>query len=222
MTNSDLISMIAMAEFAALVSIVLGLLIFFVFRRRSRDTAAATDLVKKVKETEQVRRGEIEKLLTAQGLSGAELGETVKRLMKVERQFYEEFIRTYLTRDSEGVKEMDVKLKAVIAPYAELRKGGGAPAAPAAPEAAGSPAAGGADPAASGDVERLKATVRNLSEEISIYRETLNRVFSEYTAMFGVNLDPKQQLTAKEIMERLNSGDLAGPGAAPAESETAG
>lgn len=209
MNSFDWVSLIAIAEFALLITLVLLVVSTFILRRRSRDRGAATALVDKVKQGESARRGELRKLLLEQlGLAEDEAGATAQRLIDAEKRFYEEFIRTYLSRDDEGVLAMDERLRSVLAPYLSLKRGEAA-AAPA-----GVVAVDGAEESEGLDrgpeVERLKASLRNLSEEMVIYRETLNRVFSEYTAMFGVHLDPAQQLSAKEILDRLNTGELAG------------
>lgn len=201
MNSVDWISLLVIAEFALLVSLALAALIIWGVRRRRRDASAAADLIAKVRLSEPERRAELEKQLQETGLPAAEAKQVMERLLSSEHRFYDQLIATYLNHDAEGVRRLDERLKAVLGPYLSLKR----PEPPAAVEAAA--------PDRGDEVERLKQGVRNLSEEMGLYRETLNRVFSEYTAMFGMQLDPKQQLTAKEILDRLNSGELAGTAA---------
>lgn len=199
MTAATWINFIAIVEFAALVTIALAVLLTRSARRRKRDTSATEQLVEKVRASQVERRDELKKVLeSGYGYSGEELEEKTKRLMDVEKHFYERFITTYLNRDSGAVKEMDEHLKAVIRPYVEMK--------PSLPE----PVEETIGDEESADVSRLREKLQRLSEDVTVYRDTLNRVFSEYTAMFGVHLNPKQQLSAEEIIGRLESGQLAG------------
>jgi len=203
MTSADWISLIALAELTALLTVVLCGVGVWLLRRWRRDNAAASQLVDKVKQSDPARCRELETLLEARlGLSGAELSERALRLLANEHRFYELFIDAYLRRDSETVQRLDEGLRAVIAPYLELIQ--------AEPTTIVVPTDTDQGDLEQADATRLRAMVRGLNDELSVYRETLNRVFSEYTAMFGVQLDATQQLSAKEIMERLASGELGG------------
>ncbi|KAB7622626.1 hypothetical protein [Alkalilimnicola sp. S0819] len=199
MSSSEWISMIAMAEFAALVTLVLTILLTRGWRGRRRDRSAADNLVSRVREQRDVRRQELQQVLQEKyGLEGEELQAQTERLMAAERDFYDQFISTYLTRNSEAVSQMDEQLRDVLKPYTELQpepvSGGDAPER----------APGGREPGM--DPKR----VEELADDIRLYRQTLNRVFAEYTAMFGVHLDASQELTARQILERLESGQLTG------------
>lgn len=57
-------------------------------------------------------------------------------------------------------------------------------------------------------VTYMTAKFNRARSELGLYRDTLNRVFFEYTAMFGVDLDPDQKLSASDIVQRLESGRL--------------
>lgn len=209
MTELDWISFIAIAEFAGILVLALGFVFYLAMRSKKRDSHAATDLVKKVQSEQPERRSALEGLLAAsRGLEGDELKKESKRLIELEERLYEHIIRTYLTRDSAALLEIDDKFKSVLAPYLEL--GGSKSAAPAAtPVSEGETNEAEAAGNNAGD-ERLRERLNKLSEDLILYRDTLNRVFSEYTAMFGVHIDSRQQLSAQEIMHRLDTGELAG------------
>jgi hypothetical protein len=205
MQNADWISLIALAEFALVVTLVLAGVLAWILRRRRRDRAAAEGLVAKVRKSEPQRRGALRERFEEAGIAADEAEDLCQRLIANERHFYDHLLAVYLERDAEGMGRMDERLQSVVAPYLTLARSG----APAAPAAAA---------ADTRDTERLRQMVQTLSQDMSLYRGTLNRVFSEYTAMFGVHLDPKQQLTAREIVDRLESGELAGaPEQSPGE-----
>ena len=208
MQDSDWILIIAVAEFALIVTLALVVIGVRVFRRARRETSAAEGLVSKVKSGEASRRSELETLLANNyGLKGEALKDKAHELQRVEKRFYEQFIHTYLSRDTEGLLKTDERLQVVIGACLGMQAAPGV--------AAAEPDTG----AGSADIANLKSMISNQSTEMTVYREALNKVFSEYTAMFGVHLDPRRQLTAKEIMARLESGQLSGEDG-PAEPES--
>lgn len=211
MKNADWISLIALAEFALLVTVLLAGLFAWILRRRRRDRAAAENLVAKVRQREGRRHDELQLRFKEAGIADDRAEDLCQRLIANERHFYDQLLAVYLERDADGMAHMDERLKSVIAPYLSLAR--------STPSAAPSAAAPAAD---DGETARLRQMVHTLSQDMSLYRTTLNRVFSEYTAMFGVHLDPRQQLTAREIADRLETGELSGTEAAAPEPENPG
>jgi hypothetical protein len=197
MQNADWISLIVLAEFALIVTLVLAGVLAGILRRRRRDRAAAEGLVAKIRKSEPQRRGALKERFEDAGIGADEAEDLCQRLIANGRHFYDHLLAVYLERDAEGMGRIDERLESVIASYLTLARTG----APAAPAAAATD---------TGETARLRQMVQMLSQDMSLYRGTLNRVFSEYTAMFGVHLDPKQQLTAREIADRLESGELGG------------
>lgn len=197
MNEVNWVSVIAIGEFALLMTAILIYLAVVLSRRSRRDNAAARELVDRVKSNEADRGAELDNRLRA--ALGAEphedISELVNELVKAERGFYEDFLKTYLTHDSEAVSRMDVRLQDLASRYLDLNR-------PDSGEETEPQAEGGGTPEA--------PKMRDMAEDLILYRNTLNRVFSEYTAMFGVHLDSTQELTAKEILNRLESGQLAG------------
>jgi uncharacterized protein YdbL (DUF1318 family) len=202
MNSAYWISLIAIGEFALLMVLLVAIATVTLMRRRRRENDAAHGLAARVKEGEVERRHSLQaQLAKAYGIDEGDAEKLAAQLVGLERQFFQELIRAWLTRDSGALGQMDEQLRGVVQPYLGMQ-----------PTAA--PAAADSSAASSEDVERVKALLKNNADELTLYRETLNRLFAEYTAMFGAQLDPKQQLTAKEIMERLKSGQL---GDAPQE-----
>ena len=201
MSSADWISLLAVSEIAVLVSLVLMAVVAWIFMRRAKDRKAAVALLDKVRAGESERLAELERTLVESGLAPSDARIGAQRLLHGELEFYDRFVLAYLDRDAAAVQALDERLRDLVEPYLALKRE---------PAAAEPVAVEGPDRAP--EIERLKQAVRNLSEEMGLYHATLNRVFSEYTAMFGVHLDPKVQLTAKEILNRLESGELKGEG----------
>ena len=193
------VSVIAISEFALLMTAILVYLVTYLGRRSRRDNAAANELVERVKSNEADRGAQLnDRLKRALGAEdGQDLTALVQELLSAERGFYEDFLKTYLNHDSQAVSHMDVRLQDLTTRYLELKR-----PTPDETQSDTAPAVGdsGADP----------AKYRDMADDLILYRDTLNRVFSEYTAMFGVHLDSTQELTAQEILQRLESGQLAG------------
>lgn len=218
MSSAYWISLIAIAEFALLMAVLVAVIVGVVMRRRRRENSAANDLAARVSGQIPQRLDDLRASLgKAFGLTGADLQKQADKLVALENEFYDQLIRAWLTRDSKVLSQMDDQLRAVVTPYLDMRAAAPQPGQASAPAAEST--AGGAP---GNDAARLKALLNKANDDIMLYRETLNRVFSEYTAMFGVHLDPNQQLTAHEILERLKSGQLVGDEAAPAAAEENG
>lgn len=224
MSDFDWISFIAIAEFALIVTVILALVVTAAVRLRKRDNRAAQALVKKVKQDEGDRRSHFKGMLAENfGLEGEELDKKINELIAHEQDFYEFFVTTYLNRDSGKLQSADDQLKGLLSKFANLK--GKTQVIEAEPEeAAEAPEnldeLGLGDVGNSDDIEKLRKKLFALAEDVALYRDTLNRVFSEYTAMFGVHVDPQVRLSAQEIMERLDSGNLGG-GEDGAEEEEA-
>ena len=202
------VSVIAISEFALLMTAILVYLVTYLGRRTRRDNAAANELVERVKSNEADRGAQLnDRLKQVLGAEdGQELTALVQELLSAERGFYEDFLKTYLNHDSQAVSRMDVRLQHLTARYLELKR----PATNQSQED---------NEPAGGDSGAESAKFRDMADDLILYRDTLNRVFSEYTAMFGVHLDSTQELTAQEILQRLETGQLAGeePEDSPAE-----
>ncbi|SRR5690554_5282767 len=189
MNEIEWIIVIAVGELAVILMLALSLLFYFGLRGRRRDTNAAQTLVRKVAKAQPRQRESLQAYLTAAGLDDAEREAEVQRVLALEQAFYEHCIRAYLTRDSEAFSTTDEKLTAVLKPFIE--HGQSADAAAAASAAA-------------------TETAPLADDDQHLYREALNHLFREYAALFGVRLDAAETLDVNDILQRLESGKLAG------------
>ncbi|MGD8429298.1 MAG: hypothetical protein PVH31_02725 [Ectothiorhodospiraceae bacterium] len=202
MTDGGWITLIALGEFALLASIGLSVLIGRGLRRRRADHAASDALARRVREAAEDRQRALQELLELRGdLDGSERDDTIVQALEAEGRFYDHLIRTYMHRDAEGIRSMDTRLEAVLQPYRALATRTVEAGAPL-------PAEAGEDEPATDD--RAAAPNRALKQELDLYHSALNRLFAEYTAMFGITISRDSQLTAQEIIQRLDSGRLDG------------
>lgn len=217
MSGSELLLVIILGELVIIIGLILILTVFMGGRRRSRDKRAAENLAQSVRSTQKSRDQNLRQLLEERyGYSGEELDAQVHRLLEAEKQFYVRFLDLYLNRDPESAEKVHQYLQDVIRPYTEMEP---APVEPDSRSVVASPdddeaddTDAGTDAATAGDSTPTPGyDKRDMLEEIQLYRQTLNQVFAEYTAMFGIKQDSTRELSAQEIRQRMESGQLAGP-----------
>ena len=204
MSSTELLIMIILLELVIIVGLVLATVLILSGRRRRREKRAAENLAQRVRSEEPSRDSELRSLLQGRfGYSGDALEEKVREIKQAETAFYRRFLDLYLNRDPEAAEQLQEYLEDAIRPYANIE--------PAAADDDGETADSddGAEPSEGGAPPTMDG--RDMYEEIRSYRDTLNLVFAEYTAMFGINQDRNAQLSAREIKERMESGQLAGP-----------
>ncbi len=204
MSSTELLIMIILIELVIIVGLVLGTVLILAGRRKRREKRAAENLAQRVRTEEPSRDSELRSLLQGRfGYSGEALEEKVREIMRAETAFYRRFLDLYLNRDPDAAEQLQDFLEDVIRPYANIEPAKVEAESEEADDADGaSPREGGTPPTREG---------RDMYEEIRTYRDTLNLVFAEYTAMFGINQDRNAQLSAREIKERMETGQLAGP-----------
>lgn len=205
--NTDMILYLAIGEFIFLFIIIITVvMVLLLSKKKKNDSKATVNLANKLNNRKVERKQELSGILSEiYHIDDEKLAEEAARLMKVENRFYQRFIKTYLTRDSEAVEKIDEEIQELFSNYNKL-----------VPQEVQDERADMAiadieqinDPEHESQIARLKETINNISDDLKQYKATLNRLFYEYTAMFGVDVDPRNQLSAKEIMTRLESGKL--------------
>lgn len=185
------IALIAFAESTLLLILLLAAGALLLRRRSRHEAAAAAALVARVVENAPQRQADLRAYLVREFmLDEPELQRQVDKMSSLEAHFYSELHRIWCERDSDGLQTLDRQLNALLTPYLDLRS------APASEE----------QPQTAAEIGRLTTLLDRSAEELTLYRDTLNTVFNEYTAMFGARVDSKEQLTAEEIIKRLKEG----------------
>lgn len=200
MSNIEWLTMLALGEAVLLLAAALLGLLAWLLHRRRRDADAGAALLEKLRARRLEREDSVQRALVSAGASKEQAESAGQGLAAAEAALGEKMTRVYVERNAAELTTLDESVKALIDDCLKLASSGNG----------GEDDANSTGPDRTPEVERLRQAVRNLSEELALYRETLNRVFSEYTAPFGVKLDARQQLTATEILDRLESGELAG------------
>ncbi|MCP1676194.1 LPS O-antigen subunit length determinant protein (WzzB/FepE family) [Natronocella acetinitrilica] len=221
MTQTQWLVMILIGELAIILALVLALVGILAMRKRGRDRAAADKLFNRVRASEASRQQWLrDTLATRGGLEGDALEAKINEVINAERRFYEQFMDLYVNRDTEAAEQMPERVDELVRPYVDIE--GATVSDPGnTAESAATPAKPEVQPDVVDDIPVsatpavLQERTRKLAADVTIYRQTLNRVFAEYTAMFGVHVDASRELSAQEIIDRLESGQLADPDEAP-------
>lgn len=180
----------------ALIALLLVLIIMLLIsvKRKSRDRAAASGLIKKISKGGEMREQELLDLLGEDsGLDADDLGLHIKEIQKQERELYQHVIQLYLKRDVKMLARIDQQVQALSEPYRQLlsEKSGEAEI----------------DPALLEEIDKIRAeqeVLRNdnerLANQLGIAMETMDEVSSEYSMMFGGSKAVEELSASKERM----------------------
>ncbi len=178
-TVSSLLFMI-MIELLAVTTIVSILLATLILVNKQRDKKIAAELIQKVKEDDMRRVEETNKIMLHNfGFEEDAAEEIAVQVGREERRFYQNVINFYLRRDARAFDNLNISFEGAVEPYRSLKP----------------PGVGGASGGAvneSEEIERLNVENKRLSEEISVTMETMGRMLSEYSTMFGEGKDSAQ------------------------------
>ena len=167
-----------------------------------RDRRAAAKMVASVRKGKADREAAITAFLSQNmGLSGPSLKTLKTAILREEFRLLQRFADVYRRRDSGAAAQFQLSYEAAVAPYLELHGGGKVTKA----------AEGDADIA---ELEALQAENQRLSEELSVTMDTMSRILSEYSTMFGEgatadaqeaadeDVDTEQAMPAEELPQR--------------------
>lgn len=191
MSSLQWIMMITLAESTLMLILLMLAGVIWLNRRKRRESEAVSALMARVAENRPQRRSDIQAFLENQfAMTDPALQEQAEKILVLEDRLYEELCHSWLTRGAESLQQIDQKLNAAFTPYLDLRQS----------------KVDKEQSATAKEIENLKASLNESTEEMTLYRNTLNMVFTEYTAMFGSRMESGQQLSAHEIIQRLKEG----------------
>jgi len=176
-----------LAEGTGLLSLILIIWIVLTIRKKSKDKAAATQLVKHIKEQANERFESIKTFLShSSGLEAEELLIETKKIDRLEKDFFTQLVRLYLKRDADILAKMDEQLDKVITAYkATVAEGGGTSKQ--------------GDEEILHKVETLEKEKHTLSEELRITKSTMGNMMTEFNTMFNGGNETVQ--TSKEALQ---------------------
>lgn len=176
MTEVSTLLLLIMGEILIVTTIVSVGMIVYKLIKKDRDQTAIHVLIERVRRDAPRRLDETRKLMTVHhGFEGKNLEEISAKISREERVFYQEMINTYLRRDADAIQNLNIDFEAAVDTYRNLT-----------PHPRESPGASASDAGAeTQEVERLTVENQRLADELGITMNTMGRMLSEYTSMFG-------------------------------------
>jgi hypothetical protein len=162
-----LIELLVATTLISLVLIGLGVM------RKMRDRKAAANIIHKIKEDEARRTAETKKvMLYKYGFEDGDAEKLAVRIDRAERILYQSIINMYIQRDASALEGLNISFESSVEPYRTLEPPGGT-------------GTSGAPVNESEELKNLKEENKRLSEEIAVTMQTMGRMLSEYSIMFG-------------------------------------
>ncbi len=202
MIEVSFLSLLILGELLLLLSLACGMSLYLSLRKKKRDYQAARKLVAAVKKDEERHKMLVSQMLeSAYEYEGDELKETVAKLLRAKKHFYQTLINAYLERDAAAFGQLNMPLEALTDIYEQFK-------VPA--HRAGSD---GDDVLVSEvDLEYLRDKNQRLSEELSQTMETMGRMLTEYSNIFE---EASNDVDDEEGMKNITA-DTAAAEASPA------
>lgn len=188
------LSPITLIIWGELTFLMAGGLVLLLINRiigKSKGKKSVTELMEKIRADREARKMDIRKGLAAYGLKDEALEAKVVEIDKRERKFYHRIATMYQNRSDSMLATLNVALEGTTKPYYELDMQLEAPA-----EQAGEQQLSGIDPA---EMEALHKQNEDLQNELAVTMETIGRMLSEYSSMFGS--EEAEGLDKDKIME---------------------
>jgi len=153
-------------EFAIVLALVGGFLIFKIWKTKKADRNAAQELVKNVKSNEKSRRDSLLQVFgESYDMEEDELNAAVDEFLKRERAFYKTLISVYVDRDAAKFAKLATDLEKMVKPYSDL--------------------ALSADPTVDNEeMEALQQQNMSLEIELNESKKVMDELLSEYSATF--------------------------------------
>lgn len=185
-----LFTLISEGFIVLLVLLLLGSIL--TVKGKKRDKTAVRKLVDQIKKQSKARLDTTGSFLHEKyRLEGDALKKAVKSIDKAEKKFIQKMINVYLSRDAKGLASMDACVAELIDAYKSL--------SPIIPDTADQQSAESAD---TEKLELLRNTNAKLTEELTITKQTMGSMISEFGSMFGGGQD--HELAKHEVVDKVN------------------
>jgi len=191
---------------------------------KSKGKKSVSELMEKIKADREARKIDIRKGLAAYGLKDDALEAKVSEIDKRERKFYQRIANMYQNRSDAMLATLNVAFEGTTKPYYELDMKLEMPT-----DQAEEQEQGGVDQA---ELDALKKQNQELQDELAVTMETIGRMLSEYSSMFGSEetegLDKDKIMEAFEVDEspeieepEIEEPEIEEPGTGDVEKENA-
>ncbi len=175
MIEISLVLFSLLVEILLILIAVLGPILFIYYKHKQKDKKAVKQLIGQVNKQSQERLQATGSFLSDKYLlEGDDLNKAINLIDQTEKKFIQKIINLYIKRDAAALASVDAYLAEVIDGYKNL--------SPAVPEQEIETVQ---DHAMEEELNKLRHDKAQLTEELSITKETMSNMISEFGSMFG-------------------------------------
>ncbi len=174
-------------EITVVAFVGLAVLLVMSLAKKGKDKKAVKALFKAIKSDRERRLGEIRESFQSYGLAADEIDKRLRDIDRQELNLYQHIGMLYTKRSEALLKTLNVAHEASTQPFMDLDLSAGNAGSPASAE----------------ELEALRSENRRLEEELSVTMETVGRMLSEYSSMFGN--EEAEGLDKDRIMESFET-----------------
>lgn len=190
-------------EALAGVTVLALLLGLFAIRRRRHRRTALVDLVQRIKNSGDMRRDDIARVLRESGVSDDErLTALTQQVLTAETHFYQFLVRALLSNDDRSLRDLDREVDALT--NAITRSSPALKSAPA--------AAGNENPAAAAEIN---AELGQIKQVVTALQSSHQQVLAEVKSSFASVRDALQQFSTQGVIAVATSAGGVGDAVAP-------
>ncbi len=199
MVPFDSLAIIFILEALIGVSLFSTVLLIIFSRRKNQERQAVGKLIGRLRKVENDRLKELSDILHEIGhLAPDELETLLEEIKQHEKALYQQVFKLFLDRDVKLLGKIQQRIKDLSQPYHDLLKN--------LPQQG--PDLSDELQQAQHEIQRLKAESDQLAKQLEVAMETIDRVSSEYTNMFGGGKS-KEELEASrsKILQTLKDNE---------------
>ncbi|HHJ40156.1 MAG: hypothetical protein AXA67_07365 [Methylothermaceae bacteria B42] len=176
MVPLDSLAIVFVLEALIGFSLFSSVLLIIFSRRKNQERDAVGKLINRLRKVENDRVQELSDILNEIGhLAPDQLETLLEEIKQHEKALYQQIFRLFLDRDVKLLGKIQQRIKDLSQPYLDLLKDLPQPV----------PDLSGELQQAQDEIKRLQAESEQLAKQLEIAMETIDRVSSEYTNMFG-------------------------------------
>ncbi len=199
MVPLDSLAIVFVLEALIGFSLFSSVLLIIFSRRKNQERDAVGKLINRLRKVENDRVQELSDILNEIGhLAPDQLETLLEEIKQHEKALYQQIFRLFLDRDVKLLGKIQQRIKDLSQPYLDLLKDLPQPV----------PDLSGELQQAQDEIKRLQAESEQLAKQLEIAMETIDRVSSEYTNMFGGG-NSKEALEASrsKILQTLKDNE---------------
>ncbi len=200
MIEFDTALIILMVEALAAL-LLLGVILLIVFsRRRSREHAAAHDLVVRLEKSEVKRSKKLgEAIIECCEIDKDKLREILKEISSCEHALYQQILQIFLKRDVALLNQIDSYINKLSSPYCRLLKDSNSTEVVSNDEELEE---------AKLQISRLKKEGAQLSEQLEMAMKTMDEISAEYTRVFsGTQSELELENSSKKMLRIFHEAE---------------